>query len=116
MVSASIKVSFQFPDEEAVQVGLRPFIELDTLDLVDAAINAGVPDHSPLISLIHKAGESVDVQHLLESHVMSYVAESRSSAAFEVAEWLEALAKVFRKGSEDLSLDLKPRPTPGPRF
>lgn len=116
MVSASIKVSFEFPDEEAVQTGLRPFIYLNTLDLVDAAIEGGVPDHSPVIGLIHQAGECFDVQDLLEGYVMSHVAESRSSAAFEVAEWLEALAKVFRKGSEDLSLDLKPRPTPGLRF
>lgn len=90
MVSAHIKVSFEFPEEEAVQTGLRPFIYLDTVNLVDAAIEGGVPDHSPVIGLIHQAGECLDVQDLLEGYVMSHVVESRSSAAFEVAEWLEA--------------------------
>ncbi|SIR70401.1 hypothetical protein SAMN05216509_4092 [Pseudomonas sp. B10] len=116
MVSASIKVSFEFPEDEAVQTGLRPFIYLDTLDLVDAAIEGGVPDHSPVIGLIHQAGECFDVQSLLEGYVMSHVAESRSAAAYEIAEWLEALAKMFRKGGEDLELSLKPRSSPSPRF
>ncbi|QUE91265.1 hypothetical protein [Pseudomonas sp. SCA2728.1_7] len=115
MLSGKIKATFEVPSPDDAEAGSRPFIQLYTLDLVDAAIEHGVPDDSPLTNLLHAAGGELDVQELLENHVMSYVPSSRPAAADEVAEWLEALAAMFRSSSEHLSLDLKPRVSHGPR-
>ncbi|RTY77160.1 hypothetical protein [Pseudomonas veronii] len=115
MLSGKIKVTFEVPSPLEAEEGMRPFVSINTMDIVDAAIESGLPDHSPLLNLIHQAGEDLDLQDLFEEHVMSWEPENRPAAADEIAEWLENLARVFRKGSEQLSLDLKPRLSPGPR-
>ncbi|EJM22037.1 hypothetical protein PMI21_00219 [Pseudomonas sp. GM18] len=109
MLSGKIGVTLEVPDQLADEEGVRPFICIDTTNIVDAAIGSGLPDHSPLLNLLHQAGTGVDFQDLLEEYVMSWEPESRPAAADAVANWLEGLAKLFRKGSEKLSLDLKPR-------
>lgn len=116
MLSGKIKATFEVPDPDDAEAGARPFIQLYTLDLVDAAIEHGVADDSPLVELLHAAGIDLDVQDLLEDHVMSYAPSSRTEVATEVADWLEALATMFREGSEHLSLDLKPRTPYAPRY
>ncbi|MBP5070210.1 hypothetical protein [Pseudomonas chlororaphis] len=109
MLSGRIKVTFEMPDQAEAEEGARPFIALDTMDVAEIALAQGLPDDSPLLNLIHQSGADVDLELLLEEHVMSWEPESRPAAADEVADWLEHLAKHFRKGSEALSLDLKPR-------
>jgi hypothetical protein len=109
MFSGKIKATFEIPDEEAAKDGMRPFIALDTMNLVDAALECGLSNNSPLLKAIHEAGDCLDIQLLLEEHVMEFVPESRSAAAYEVAEWLEDLAKLFRRGGESLKMELKPR-------
>ncbi|WP_124413564.1 hypothetical protein [Pseudomonas sp. R4-35-07] len=116
MLSGKIKVTFEVPDESEAEDGIRPFISLDAMDLVDAAIESGLPDYSPLVGLIHEAGEDLDFQELLEAHLSSWVPEDRPAAADAIADWLEYLARLIRKQNEHLSLDLKPRPSPGPRY
>lgn len=109
MLSGKIKATFEIPDEEAAKDGMRPFIELDTMNLIDMALEGGLSDNSPLLKAIHEAGDYLDIQVLLEEYVMEFVPESRSAAAYEVAEWLEDLAKLFRRGGESLKMELKPR-------
>ena len=116
MLSGKIKVTFEVPDESEVEEGVRPFISLDTMDLMDAAIESGLPDHSPLVGLIHEAVEDLDFQELLEAHLLSWVPEDRPAAADAIADWLEYLARLIRKQNEHLSLDLKPRPSQGHRY
>ncbi|WP_313599930.1 hypothetical protein [Pseudomonas sp.] len=116
MLSGKIKVTFEVPDESEAEDGVRPFISLDTMDLVDAAIESGLPDHSPLVGLIHEAVEDLDFQELLEAHLLSWVPEDRPAAADAIADWLEYLARLIRKQNDHLSLDLKPRPSQGPRY
>lgn len=82
------------------------------MDLVDTAIEQGLPEQSTLLSLIHQAGGEFDLQSLLEEHVMSWEPESRPEAAEVVANWLESVAAVFRRGSQDLLLELKHREQP----
>lgn len=116
MLSGKIKVTFEVPDPIEAEEGARPFISINTMDIVDAAIESGLPDHSPLLNLIHQAGEDLDLQELLEEHLMSWVPEDRPAAAEAIADWLEDLARLLRRESEHLSLELKPRPSPGPRY
>lgn len=115
MLSGKIKLTFEIPDQSAAEEGMRPFISINTMDIVEAALEHGLPDHSPLLTLIHQAGTDVDLEDLFEDHLMYWVPECRSVAAEELADWLEDLARKLRRKSEHLSLDLKPRPSPGPR-
>lgn len=115
MLSGKIKVTFEVPDQLEAEEGVRPFISINTMDIVDAAIESGIPDHSPLLNLIHQATIDIDLENLFEDHVMSWEPDSRPAAAEELADWLEALARMLREAGEHLSLDLKPRPSPGPR-
>lgn len=115
MLSGKIKVTFEVPDQREAEEGARPFISLNTMDIVDAAIESGLSDRSPLLNLIHQAGEDLDLQVLLEEHLMSWEPEDRPAAAEAIADWLEYLARLLRRENEHLSLDLKPRPSPGPR-
>ncbi|AUZ48211.1 hypothetical protein [Pseudomonas orientalis] len=108
MLSGKIKATFEVQDPDDSEAGARPFIQLHTLGFVDAAIEKGVAHDSPLVELLHAIGIDLHVQDLLEDHVMSYAPISRPKAAAEVAEWLEAMAAMFRKGSEHLPLDLEP--------
>ncbi|AIS15054.1 hypothetical protein JM49_26265 [Pseudomonas chlororaphis subsp. aurantiaca] len=107
--SGKISVTSAVPNQLDAEEGVRPFICIDTVSIVDAAIESGLPDHSQLLNLLHQAGTDVDFQDLLEEYVMSWEPEYRPDAADAVANWLEGLAKLFRKESEKLSLDLKPR-------
>jgi len=115
MLSGKISVTFEVPEQHSTEDGVRPFICIDTMNIVDTAVDLGLPDHSQLLNILHQAGTDVDIQDLLEEYVMSWEPESRPDAANAVADWLEGMATFFRKGSEKLSLDLKPRLSSGPR-
>ncbi|CAB5556433.1 Uncharacterised protein [Pseudomonas putida] len=105
---SKVKIAFQTPEEE----GLEPFIYVDTMDLLDAAVEQGVSEHSPLLDLIHQAGGEVDFHDLLEAHIMEWEPASRPEAAEAIAEWLEAVANALRRRSYELRLELKPRMSP----
>ena len=101
---SQIAVSFEVPDEE----GFGPFINIDTMRLLDAAIEQGCPEDSPLLNLIHQAGGEVDFEDLINLNLEGWEDDSRREAAEELADWFERLAARIRRKSEAPSLDLKP--------
>lgn len=104
MAHSQIAVSFEVPDE----AGFGPFINIDTMHLLDAVIEQGCPESSPLLNLIHQAGGEVDFEELIQLHLEGWEPNSRQEAAEELADWFEQLAARIRRKSEAPSLDLKP--------
>lgn len=105
--AGTISLSLEFPEHEEGFEPTAPFIEVNTLKLVDLAVDAGAPDS--LIHALHASGQSVDFSALLSSSIEDWAEADRPAAAAAIADWLEALATELRRPNSFSSLDKKPR-------
>lgn len=108
----SIALSLVFPDRNE-DMGATPFVEINTLDLVDLAVDASAP--ASLINAIHASGRDTALADLIMANIYEWAEPDRPDAAKEIAEWLEEMAIELRRRTSFPNLDLKPERGARPR-
>ncbi|MTZ15126.1 hypothetical protein GNE00_15355 [Pseudomonas sp. JL972] len=101
----AIALSLVFPDRDE-DIGATPFVEIDTLDLVDMAVDASAP--ASLINAIHASGRAEALADLILANIYEWAEADRPVAAKGIAEWLEEMAIELRRRTSFPNLDLKP--------
>lgn len=109
MTNSQIAVSFEIPEDDSY----GPYIKIDTMGLLEATIEQGCSNTPSLLKLIHQAGRPIDLEELINQNIESWEPADQIQVAEDVANWLENVASKIRQKSEALSLELKPRMSPG---